>query len=1033
MKKDFTNVFLYITCTCVFLLLFVVILSDSMSIANAESVSTIRYEPKHYSDVEIDDDFDDSCVLVVIDKSLSGINRSINASLFKDIRFNQIEDLSSLKGDISKKQYLNKDDFRQIIRIELIEKTKKNVINTIKLLEKIPGIVWAGPNTYDYPAKEPTSSSGTNYPLLWGMHGTTGIQAKEAWNMTVGVKDSVRVGIIDSGIAEHEDLNQNVVAGWDFYNNNEITTDDVVGHGTHVAGTIGAVGTNANGIVGVAWNVQLVPLQVTDASGKWPIASVTKAINWAIDNNIDIINYSGGGTTNNYARKTAIKNYKGLFVCAAGNENKNNDEFKYYPSDYSQGQSFSNRVISVGAITSMGRKASYSNYGNTTVSIFAPGDQILSTIPTTISASGYGYMSGTSMATPHVTGTAALMFTYYSHMLSGLTRAEKAANIKSAIIQSATVDSEAPVSGLCVAGARLNAHSSLCKITYNTTNTANNCIRVDSLKHAFYGYLPIPSQIYDRDVTEIGDWAFNNQGNISQIDVPESVKKIGANAFQNCSYMTKLVFADNSVLNEIGNGAFYNCGSLKSISIPNEVTAIGANTFENCYSLSYVIFKGKENLRIIGNSSFANCASLRSIGIPKSTTTIGFNAFENCSALVNTNITLDSTLSRIENAAFSKCASLENIVFPASLSYLGNDSFYKCSNLKSVTILDSLSTICENTFSECQNLTIYTTKTVTPTNWQPNWNPLNRPTVWGCAIVDNHIMSFEKKSNNPTNHTASNGINNPHMSNYTFDGWYVESDYSGTQYTDLLSAPNGMLYAKWIEPSCIAQGTLVTLSNGTQKPVEELSEGEKLLVWNLFTGSFDTAPILFLDYEPQRSYEIIQLNFSDGTEIKIIDEHAFWDYNLNKYVFIRNDATQYIGHWFNKQKTDENGTLSYLKVQLIGVDTYTETTTAWSPVTYMHLCLYVNGMLSIPGATEGLINIFEVNQEIMKYDEVSMERDIANYGLFSYLEFNNIVPVSQEMFQAFNGQFLKVAIGKGLISIERLVMLVERYSNYFEG
>ncbi len=61
--------------------------------------------------------------------------------------------------------------------------------------------------------------------------------------------------------------------------------------------------------------------------------------------------------------------------------------------------------------------------------------------------------------------------------------------------------------------------------------------------------------------------------------------------------MTKLVFADNSVLNEIGNGAFYNCGSLKSISIPNEVTAIGANTFENCYSLSYVIFKGKENLR----------------------------------------------------------------------------------------------------------------------------------------------------------------------------------------------------------------------------------------------------------------------------------------------------------------------------------------------------------------------------------------------------------------------------------------------------
>lgn len=93
---------------------------------------------------------------------------------------------------------------------------------------------------------------------------------------------------------------------------------------------------------------------------------------------------------------------------------------------------------------------------------------------------------------------------------------------------------------------------------------------------------------------------------------------------------------------------------------------------------------------------------------------------------------------------------------------------------------------------------------------------------------------------------------------------------------------------------------MITLADGRQVPVETLTGNERLLVWNLHTGKFDTAPILFIDSDPARLYKIINLYFSDGSSVKVISEHAFWDIDLNQYVYLREDATQYIGHWFQK-------------------------------------------------------------------------------------------------------------------------------------
>lgn len=272
---------------------------------------------------------------------------------------------------------------------------------------------------------------------------------------------------------------------------------------------------------------------------------------------------------------------------------------------------------------------------------------------------------------------------------------------------------------------------------------------------------------------------------------------------------------------------------------------------------------------------------------------------------------------------------------------------------------------------------------------------------------------------------------NPLMPGCSFVGWYTTADFSGTKYADIASAPNGTLYAKWTENACVAAGTLITLADGRQVPVESLTGNELLLVWNLFTGKFDVAPILFIDSEAAGIYEVITLTFSDGTTLKVIDEHALWDFDLNEYVFMRSDAAKYIGHWFNKQTYDADGNMVYTRVQLTGVTVTEEYTSAWSPVTYGHLCFYVNGMLSMPGATTGLINIFEVDPDTLTIDEEQYLADIETYGLFTYEEFAALYPVPEEIFDAFGGQYLKVAMGKGLLTEDMISILINRYSEFF--
>ena len=118
------------------------------------------------------------------------------------------------------------------------------------------------------------------------------------------------------------------------------------------------------------------------------------------------------------------------------------------------------------------------------------------------------------------------------------------------------------------------------------------------------------------------------------------------------------------------------------------------------------------------------------------------------------------------------------------------------------------------------------------------------------------------------------------------------------------------------------------------------------------------------------------------------------------------------------------------KVTLTDVVIETELTTAWSPVTVGHLCYFVNGMLSMPGGVGGLFNIFEVDPETMTYDYEQLEKDIETYGLFTYEELNAICPLTEEMFNAAGGAYLKISIGKGNLTIDELINMINRYSKY---
>ncbi|MBB1340761.1 MULTISPECIES: S8 family serine peptidase [Pseudoalteromonas] len=370
------------------------------------------------------------------------------------------------------------DNYSSILsgRLAKFEVTGMSTKQAIKLLQTHAAVEYVEP---DYRVNIATAPNDPDFSKLWGLHneGQSGgtadadIDALEAWSITTGGKDVV-VGVIDTGVDHsHSDLtanmwiNPNEIAGDGIDNDGNGYIDDVhginaitnvgdpmddQGHGTHVSGTIGAAGNNNNGVVGVNHEAAIVGCKFLDASGSGSTSDAIKCIDYMVSLknagvNVRVLNNSWGGGGFSQALADAITASEQadiLFVAAAGNDAVDNDQNPHYPSNYEH-----ESVLSVASTDRNDNMSDFSQWGLTSVDLAAPGSAILSTVP----GNGYATYSGTSMATPHVAGVAALVLSLNPDLSTS--------ELKQLLMDSG--DDNAQLAGKTVSGKRLNANQAL--------------------------------------------------------------------------------------------------------------------------------------------------------------------------------------------------------------------------------------------------------------------------------------------------------------------------------------------------------------------------------------------------------------------------------------------------------------------------------------------------------------------------------------------------------------------------------------------
>ncbi len=579
--------------------------------------------------------------------------------------------------------------------LENVEDKAKEYLKSGLVADVEPDYIWTIAAEPDDPAftvpDESYSFRVTQVTTVWDVI-TDGIKTNIVASPT-GLKTNITeiiVAVVDTGVDyKHEDLVDNMwvnpnpsfgdVHGIKVLNGLKSGDPmDFQGHGSHVAGTIGARGNNSLGTAGVCWNVKIMACNAM-LYGSGASSDITECIAYARKRGAHVINMSLGGPKGfvSAAFLAELKNCRDanmLVVCAAGNATNDNDVNLTFPGNYS---TYIDNIISVGSSTASDEPSFFSNYGRRSVNIFAPGSDIYSVNR----GGGYTMKSGTSMATPFVSGAVALCMAAHPD--------ENYLQIKERLYNN--VDKIPVLAKLCTTGGRINVAKAIFSnqtqdgLTYSVLNNVAVLTGCTSNTNS----IVIPATVDHSEVTAIADGAFAKSALLEEVTLGSNITSIGACAFEGCEALTLVNFNQNLLL-KIGSMAFADCKSLGQITLPATLsTTLGYRWVSGCNSLSAIEVEGGNSVYssldgVLYSKDertlfvFPQAKSAVDYVFPETVANIGDFAFEN-SSLSSANL---NRVLRLGEGAFYQSKDLQEVTFGLNFTSIGKGAFEGCSALE---------------------------------------------------------------------------------------------------------------------------------------------------------------------------------------------------------------------------------------------------------------------------------------------------------------------------------------------------------------
>ncbi|MBQ7222041.1 MAG: hypothetical protein IJS02_01060, partial [Bacteroidales bacterium] len=241
--------------------------------------------------------------------------------------------------------------------------------------------------------------------------------------------------------------------------------------------------------------------------------------------------------------------------------------------------------------------------------------------------------------------------------------------------------------------------------------------------------------------------------------------------------------------------------------------------------------------------------------------------------------------------------------------------------------------------------------------------------------------------------------------------------------TGVVANKNAEVYA--YNSGCFSSGTLISLADGVQKPIECITSSDRILAWDFFTGKYTAQPVALLVDHGEAEYQVANLKFSDGTVLKLIGEHGVFDYDLNRFAYITpENCMDYVGHHFARQTAGTGYALSTLKSAWVT----NEVTTAYSITSAETMNAFASGLLTV-APPEDFYNWVKMDGKL-RYDSTQFAKDVETYGLYDYSVFADYV--TYEQFLAFNGAYLKIPVEKGLFTLDYVLGLIAEYGQFMK-